>query len=243
MRRIYLSPHFDDAAFSCGGLIWEQVQAGDQVSVVTVCAGEPPPGLISGYAQSLHARWETGQNAVEVRRDENRHSCQILGASEINLTVPDVIYRRSHIDDSFICESDSDLTVGLRKEEVPLIRALASELETRIPPDCEIISPLGLGGHVDHRLTRSAAEVMGRPLNYYADFPYVLELDKPQFDLKREMHTHLYPISERGLVSWQASIAAHSSQISTFWHSLDQMQGAVRAYWQPSRGLKIWYFA
>ena len=29
MRWIYLSPHFDDAVLSCGGLIWEQTHSGD----------------------------------------------------------------------------------------------------------------------------------------------------------------------------------------------------------------------
>jgi LmbE family N-acetylglucosaminyl deacetylase len=242
MKRIYLSPHFDDAAFSCGGLIWEQVQKGDQVSVITVCAGEPPAGPISDYAQSLHDRWETGQEAVSVRRGENRRSCQILGARVINLTIPDVIYRRSPVDGSPICEFDADLTADLRDVEAPLIETLKVELEESIPPDSEIVSPLALGGHVDHRLVRAAVEALGRPVSYFADFPYLVDMNEPQIDLEREMLHNLYPISERGLETWQASIAAHDSQISTFWGSLGQMREAVQAYWEPTRGLVIWYF-
>ena len=242
MNRIYLSPHFDDAAFSCGGLIWEQVQKGDQITVLTVCAGKPPAGPISDYAQSLHARWETGLDAVSVRENENLRSCQVLGARVINLTIPDVIYRRSPVDGSPICESDADLTAELRTVEIPLIESLKVDLEKSIPADCEIVSPLALGGHVDHRLVRSAVGALGRPASYYADFPYLIDLDEPQYDFESQMHHNLYAISEVGLDAWQASIAAHSTQISTFWRGTGQMREAVRAYWEPTRGLKIWHF-
>jgi hypothetical protein len=55
------------------------------------------------------------------------------------------------------------------------------------------------------------------------------------------MHHNLYPISKKGLETWQASIAAHCSQISTFWTSTHQMREVVQAYWEPNRGLDIWY--
>ncbi|MBN2499463.1 MAG: PIG-L family deacetylase, partial [Anaerolineales bacterium] len=58
LKLIYLSPHLDDVALSCGGLVWEQAQAGMAVEVWSVCAGDPPPGELSEYARSLHARWD-----------------------------------------------------------------------------------------------------------------------------------------------------------------------------------------
>jgi len=241
MKWIYLSPHFDDAALSCGGSIWEQVQTGDYVTILTVCAGEPPAGPISDYAQSLHARWETGADAVKVRSEENRQSCQILGARLINLDIPDVIYRRSPVDGSPVCESDADLLSALKPLESPLIESLKTQLAELIPMDCEIVSPLALGGHIDHRLVRTAVEGLDHPVRYYADFPYLLDLD--QIAHMAKMEYRLYPVSERGLEAWQASIAAHASQISTFWGSADQMYKAVRSYWKSSQGLKIWYFS
>ena len=241
MQWIYLSPHFDDAAFSCGGLIWEQVQKGDQVSILTVCAGEPPAGPITDYAQSLHARWETGLDAVAVRRDENLRSSQILGAEVISLAIPDVIYRRSPVDGLPICESDADLFAGLRPEESPLVDNLMKELDKKVPRDSEIVSPLALGGHVDHRLVRTAVEKLGRPTKYYADFPYLIDKGEPQIENDWEMDYALYPIAGKGLAAWQASIAAHSSQLSTFWSDAKEMQAAVRGYWEPLQGLKIWH--
>jgi len=242
MQWIYLSPHFDDVAFSCGGLVWEQVQSGDDVSILTVCAGEPPAGPISPYAQSLHDRWETGPDAVSVRNAENMRSSQILGATTINLTIPDVVYRRSPLDDSPMCESDADLSAGLRPEELQLIDILRDDLKKNLPLNCEIVSPLALGGHVDHRLVRAAVEELGRSVWYYADFPYLIDLDETPPELEKELNHKLLPISEHGLEIWMASIAAHSSQISTFWAGTDQMREAVRTYWEPFQGLRIWYF-
>jgi len=242
MQWIYLSPHFDDVAFSCGGLVWEQVQSGEEVSILTVCAGEPPAGPISPYAQSLLDRWETGQDAVSVRSAENLRSCHILGATAINLTISDVIYRHSPLDGSPICESDADLTAGLRPDEIQLIDNLRDDLEKNIPMDSEIVSPLALGGHVDHRLVRAAVEELGRSVWYYADFPYLIDLDESPQELEKELNHKLFPISERGLEIWMASIAAHSSQISTFWAGTDQMREAVRTYWEPFQGLRIWNF-
>ena len=39
---LYLSPHFDDAALSCGGQIATFTAAGQSVLVVTITGGDPP---------------------------------------------------------------------------------------------------------------------------------------------------------------------------------------------------------
>ena len=95
MDWIYLSPHFDDAVFSCGGLLWEQAQAGDSVTIWTICAGEPLPGAFSDFAQMHHIRWESGEQAVAHRKLEDQLACQRVGAAYHYLPVPDCIYRRA----------------------------------------------------------------------------------------------------------------------------------------------------
>ena len=85
MLWIYLSPHFDDVALSCGGLVWEQVQAGDSVSIWTVCSGNAPGGELSPFAEELLLRWEADQDATAQRRLEDIHSCQRLEAISITL--------------------------------------------------------------------------------------------------------------------------------------------------------------
>ena len=78
---IFISPHPDDAVYSCGGFIWEQLADGEKVEIWTLFAADPPKDGSSAYAQELHARWKTGQNAMAVRRSEDRAACAGVGAS------------------------------------------------------------------------------------------------------------------------------------------------------------------
>ncbi len=242
MEWIYLSPHFDDVAFSCGGLAWEQVESGDKVSNWTICAGEPPPGPISAYAQSLHERWETGKDAVAVRRAEDLVSNQRMGAYSRNFSIPDAIYRRSPLDGSPLYTSDAELFTELRQEESQLLDALRDELNRALPQDCELVCPLALGGHVDHRLVRAAMEGLDRRMWYYADYPYTVDPEQDLSENDQGLLNHLFPVSERGLAMWQQIITSHSSQISTFWSNTVQMRDAIHSYWKPSKGARLWYF-
>ncbi|MFQ5421191.1 MAG: PIG-L family deacetylase, partial [Anaerolineae bacterium] len=65
---IYLSPHLDDAALSCGGQIFTRTSAGESVLVVTVMAGDAPPGLSSPIVEELHGRWQLPEGTVARRR-------------------------------------------------------------------------------------------------------------------------------------------------------------------------------
>ncbi|MCB0027388.1 MAG: PIG-L family deacetylase, partial [Anaerolineales bacterium] len=53
---IYLAPHLDDAVLSCGGQIFDRVQAGQKILVLTIMAGEPAAGQMNDYIASLHSR-------------------------------------------------------------------------------------------------------------------------------------------------------------------------------------------
>jgi LmbE family N-acetylglucosaminyl deacetylase len=243
MEWIYLSPHFDDVAFSCGGLVWEQVELGEKVSVWTICAGDVLSGQISQYAKGLHKRWETDRGAVTKRRAENALSNRLMGATWRNFSIPDAIYRRSPVDGSHMYTSDLELFSELRLDEIHQIEVLRNEIDEALPLDCELVSPLALGGHVDHLLVRTAAEKLDRRMWYYADFPYSINPEQDLDKSDHEMECELFPVSEVGLKVWQESVAAHTSQISTFWSDTGQMREAVRAYWDPIKGIRLWKFA
>ena len=233
MHWIYLSPHSDDVALSCGGLVWEQVQAGQAVSIWTVCAGDPPAGPLSPFAESLHARWQTGGNAMQQRRLEDSASCQRLGAAYRPYDVPDCIYRVGHNPDAYLYTSEEALFGALHPDEAGLVRELAARIMRDLPDAAQVVCPLGLGNHVDHQFTRAAAQVIGRPLWYYADYPYVLQsrsvLDAFQ---AAGWQSQAFLVSETGLQAWGEAVAAHTSQISTFWPDLQTMRAAIRAYAQ-----------
>lgn len=240
MSWIYLSPHFDDAVYSCGGLIWEQVHSGAVVEIWTICAGEPPPGPLPPFAQELHQRWGSPQ-AVAVRRKEDQEACQILGARQRLFSIPDCIYRFLP-DGQPVIHINEDLFTAPLEREMALVHALAAELRGGLPAGAWVAAPLTLGGHVDHRLVRATAEMLDTPLHYYSDFPYVAR-EQPEVEslLPPGYRARAYPVSATGLAAWQRAVAAYGSQISTFWADEAELYADIEAYWRSSGGhARLW---
>ncbi len=238
---IYLSPHFDDVALSCGGLVWEQTQAGHQVSIWTVCAGNPPDSALSPFAASLHSRWKTGAESVNQRRLEDAASCVRFGATNRHLSTSDCIYRRAPTENlspgekqsDFLYTTEASLFGPLHTTEAGLIKSLAKELARTLPPQAQVVCPLALGDHVDHQLVRRAAERLERPMLYYSDYPYVLESMDILEQMKRAgWSTIPHSISESGMVAWEEAVSTHTSQISTFWSDSTPMRAALRSFRQ-----------
>ena len=241
MHWIYLSPHFDDVALSCGGLVWEQVQAGKAVSIWTVCAGSAPVGELSPFAKELHMRWEVDENATAQRRIEDLNSCRRMGATWRYFAIPDCIYRRNPHTGEFMYASEISLSGPLQPADTLTIMALQEEMKNFFPTDTVLISPLGLGNHVDHQLTRLAAEGLDYITWYYADYPYVLRSREKLESMQQEgWLSQVFPISLDGLTAWQDSIVAHGSQISTFWKGELEMRLAVSDYLEQNKGLLLW---
>lgn len=241
MNWVYLSPHYDDVVLSCGGLIWEQSQAGNTVSIWTICAGEPPTGGLSPFAESLHARWETSQTAVLRRREEDLVACELVGAGTKHLPIPDCIYRQSPISGAHLYTTEASLFDVVHPDEQGLIDELSIELKRTLPTEVELVCPYGIGGHVDHRLTRAAAERLRVPLWFYADYPYAEGNPKQPFDDGNDLGCEriLFPVTQAGLDVWVQAVAAHASQISTFWSDLGSMQVAIYDYAQRAGGVQL----
>src|SRR5438270_5906830 len=93
MRHLFLSPHLDDAVLSCGGTIATLVDAGDEVTVLTLFAGSaaPPYAPVADY---LHELWGNPPDAVALRRAEDAAAVIRLGATPLYEDVPDAIYRK-----------------------------------------------------------------------------------------------------------------------------------------------------
>ena len=238
---VYLSPHFDDVALSCGGLVWEQTHRGEAVSVWTACAGEPPAGSLSRFAEDLHRRWGTGLQAAALRKQEDLASCAVLGASARHYSVPDCIYRRGGESYLPLYTSEGALFGPLHPADAPLVERLAAELASELPENAEVASPLALGGHVDHRLVRLAAERLGKPLWYYADVPYVFKQRDELAALSQAgWWAQAFGVSSDGLAAWVEAIAAHASQISSFWPDLESVQAVLCAYSHENGGVRLW---
>jgi LmbE family N-acetylglucosaminyl deacetylase len=244
MKWIYLSPHLDDAVLSCGGLIWEQVKSGQPVEIWSICAGFPPGSAsISPLAQALHNRWQTpteGQGPVSVRRAEDVQACQRLGAAYLHFDIPDCIYRRLPGGEPLVKENQSIFS-SIHPEEAYLVDQVYGLLKSYLPGRVRLVCPMTIGGHMDHRIVRAAAERLGRRLLYYADYPYAA-LHLQELVTAAVWFTRKYslPVSPTGLQAWQDSAAAYQSQISTFWTGRKELDAAVEAYCQEGVGRFLW---
>jgi len=239
MRWIFISPHFDDAALSCGGLIWEQSNKGIPVEIWTVCAGDPPPGLPSPQAAVIHQVWgfASSEEAVAARRIENHDAAAILGAEIVDFSIPDCIYRRSPSGELLYPE---DIIVPIHAIEKDLVADIAQALASELQPEDIVVSPLAIGGHIDHLLTRLAVEHLGLPVRYSSDIPYLLNNPENLPPATLGLNNASHPISAQGLEAWQWSIAAYSSQILMLFGSVEGMEAAIHNYWEQGHGVLLW---
>ncbi len=240
MHWIYLSPHFDDAVLSCGGMIWEQARSGERVEIWTVCAGSPPRGQpLPEFAALLHAEWKAGKAPIARRRAEDRAACAAVGAQPRYWTLPDCIYRRLPSGEELV-RSGADLWMPVHPAELPTVVRLRAWLQRRLPPGALLVCPLSLGNHIDHRLVRAAAERLRRPLAYYADYPYVAQrsLWLPQGLPEAQMHR--VKVSPEGFKAWRAGVACYGSQISSLFGTLEEMDIQLEEFWQTGGGSSLW---
>jgi LmbE family N-acetylglucosaminyl deacetylase len=243
VTQIYLSPHTDDAVFSCGGMIHRQVQTGARVVVVTVCAGDPPSGPLSEFAQSLHERWCPGSRRppaemVAARRREDLAALDKLGAQAVHLDVPDCIYRLNPASGWPFYASQAAIFGEVNPQELTLIRRTAAKLTTLLHGfgRHHLFVPLAVGQHVDHQLARRAAEVAGGVFAYFEDYPYAAaETDHgasrdSSAPHGRTLSPELVYLTEADLAGQLDSMACYESQLSSFWTDRANMEQAVRDF-------------
>jgi LmbE family N-acetylglucosaminyl deacetylase len=79
-RIVVISPHLDDAIMSVGATIASAVRSGASVEVLTVF-GYGPVSAVPAGPWDTKSGFRTEADACQVRRDEDRKACRILGAT------------------------------------------------------------------------------------------------------------------------------------------------------------------
>jgi LmbE family N-acetylglucosaminyl deacetylase len=168
---VVLSPHPDDAALSCGATIAALVAAGERVTVLT-CFGGPARPPWSAHAQMLHRLWGDPEDPPAVRAAEDAAACALLGAELVHAGEPDALYRGYLTHEAIFGPPRADDDGAAAR-----LAELAAGSE-------RVLAPLGIGGHVDHRLVRRVGELLaarGHDVWWYEELPYaeVIPLDEP----------------------------------------------------------------
>ncbi|BCY18149.1 GlcNAc-PI de-N-acetylase [Leptolinea sp. HRD-7] len=233
---IFLSPHLDDAVFSCGGLLSYLAEQGVPTKIVTVFSEQiSDPADFTEYARTLHARWETGDDPYRIRKQEDSNACRLLGAEQVHLGFHDCIYRTLP-DGSPVVSSDEELFGEIKPGEDALIRRVTERIAGITNGKHVCVCPLGLGHHIDHQITRRAAEMSLKPL-YYADLPYALSLP---IQVLAGMTRLSFNIPDRNAAEWARANLMYASQISTFWKSPLDMVDQYNAFLEAYNGWPMW---
>lgn len=240
---IYLSPHLDDVALSCGGQVFMLGEEGKSILIVSVMAGDRPGQAASDYIQELHDRWQLQLDVVARRRAEDIRACRILGADHLYWDIPDCIYRFHAETNEPLYISDQDIFGAVHPSEADMVNALSKQIQS-LPVHDRLVVPTGLGNHVDHQITRQAAEQAGpNRLVYYEDYPYAADpgaLDAVNQTDYASWQATMIPLSEAAIMTKIEAIAAFESQLSTFYQDRADMERVVRQYHRSIGGERVW---
>lgn len=240
---IYLSPHLDDAAYSCGGRIFTQTAAGQSVLIVTVMAGDPPSGPFSEFARLHHERWQLVADAAAGRRAEDVAACRILGADCLHWQVPDCIYRLHPETAEPLYVTRDDIFGAVHPAEWELQARLSQQM-AGLPNHGQLFTPLTAGHHVDHQIVRAAAEHrFGTDLLYYEDYPYA-QLPEALAAVipagSAEWQADVLPLTEAAVQARVEAMATFASQLGTFFNGRADLEKQIGDYVRQVGGERVW---
>lgn len=240
-RVIILSPHLDDAALSCGGLL--HFLTGRQASclVISIYCGNPP--AVKGKDGALRTLQRKGYVNPRLRRREDVAAMRATNADFVHLGFADGIYRRSPLSNQIIYRHARERWVGPRVDDLGHVEELYLVLKQLCLGLGRIllVSPMGIGQHVDHTIVARVAlrlAEQGVSLLFYEDFPYVASQsvgsgaqDGPLNALQR---LEREPISRLVLpvaTEIKASLIGHyQSQITALFGDANGLQSALESH-------------
>ena len=202
-RAVIISPHFDDAVFSCGGLINQLVKEGP-VLIYTIFTD-----YLSGI--KIH-----GVVLSETRQQEEIDAAHFLGFESRSIGELDAVVRRKtyqKLGNIFRPPIHAD-TVWLPTLRTKIFKELA-QLEFK-----ELYVPLGVGWHVDHILTYQLFEPWfdHTSIVFYEDIFYSCIPNSVRYRL-HEIALYTHDVSDQSLTK--------STMIISWWETSRYYMGTT----------------
>ena len=167
---LFISPHLDDAAFSCGGTLLELSTKGWQIVLCTIFTASVPDPI--GFALSCQTDKGLPPDVdyMKIRRGEDLEFARLTGiAHPIHLNFAEAPHR------GYL--SAPQLFAGIKGGD-EVWREVSVEL-TKVRSEFEpalIFAPQGIGNHVDHLHTIKAvidSDFADKTI-WYQDTPYII---------------------------------------------------------------------
>jgi LmbE family N-acetylglucosaminyl deacetylase len=209
---LFISPHLDDVAFSCGGTFATLAQAGWQCILLTVFTRSVPNPTGFALACQTDKGLEPEVDYLALRCAEDTLAAQHLGAAAVRwLDLPEAPHRGYHSPAALFADLLPTDTVGPELTEL-----LAKELATSAPQ--LVFAPQGFGLHVDHRQVMQAVRAAvppTLPVLWYRDTPYIIRQPQamPAPELPAGLSEVALPLAEAALAAKVVASQAYASQI------------------------------
>lgn len=178
MKILVLSPHADDAVFSCHDHMRHWVNQGHTVTVCTIFSKFNPTTLNPDAERYMkHSGFTSTTAFEEARKKEDRAALGTLG---IHLLCADFVDGAFRLYGGRLnYPSFGKLFSGLLSaQDDELTRQVISYMHTLGMRFDRVLAPIGMGSHADHLLTALCAKqaVPKNKLHFYYDAPYFFDL-------------------------------------------------------------------
>ncbi len=225
---LFISPHLDDVAFSCGGALIELRRNGWQTILCTVFTNS----VLNPAGFALACQTDKGLSPeidyMSLRRAEDLAFARIADANEtLHLDFLEAPHRSYN--------SALELFAGIKTDD-QIWRELAIEFKKVIEqtnPDL-IFAPQGIGNHVDHLQTIKAllANDFAAPICWYRDTPYVIRNKNvlPSDLLPENLTEKAAAISAEALAKKIEGCAAYASQIDFQFGGAQKLAETLREF-------------
>lgn len=188
LKSVFISPHFDDAILSCGGLMLE-LAGKTEMTVVNVFskANAGPHTLSARRFLKFSGNHSSAQELYSARELEDKSALQELGVKVINLGLEDALFRRKDSKSIFgkvLPELNHvyptyplHIIRGANPND-PAFKQVKNKLKKLYKENSIIyFSPYGIGNHADHQVVSSVSRDLFKKLVLYSDFPYNIRLN------------------------------------------------------------------
>lgn len=195
-NHIFISPHPDDAILSCGSFICELKAKCKAVHIITVYSSAGSKGteltsIISKYVSEDcncsrdEVTYGLCQQLSKVRKKEDINACSKYLKCELkDLDFPDAMYRKDQ--NGFFYKKEGDLysTICERDKFDILLSMFFQEEKMN---KSIFYFPMGIGGHVDHRILKEIGLKMlnmNYNIAFYGELPYWVSLGYSNLDYR-----------------------------------------------------------
>jgi len=253
---IFISPHFDDVVLSCGGMI-ASFAGKESVLVVTIFTGAGE-GKLSRYGKKYiqFCGFKNSRQYFKTRKKEEKKAATILKYETKWLGFPEALFRYKErpVFPRFFYNNKKKLLGKINKDE-EILPALEKKVKNIINSYHQKIKkvyfPLGVGGHVDHRLLNQIGQGVVRrsqlkkeKVYFYEDFPYLLTVNRKEmidsFQKKKMKRVKIY-LNKKSLKLKQQSILVYSSQIKPLFKTEKNFEKQfIKFYQEPYEN--YWHF-